>query len=239
MRFHRFALSAVVAAALSVGAGSIVLAADMPLKAPRAMSLQYNWSGFYIGANGGYGTASSNWTDDPSLGSTDLGGHRTTGGFAGGQIGFNWQYGMAVAGLEAELDWANLNGSHVDPLLHSLNTKVTTLGTITGRLGVAYWDRTLLYAKGGLGFAQFKYDDFVTAGGALNGNSSSSRWGWTLGAGIEYGFAQNWSAKLEYDYLGFNPHRINFAGGAGGAYVQDIRNDIQLVKAGINYRFGP
>lgn len=239
MRFYRFALSTVVAAIFGAGAGSIALAADMALKAPRAPAFQYNWSGFYVGANGGYGTAGSNWVDDPSLGSTDLGGHRTTGGFAGGQIGYNWQYGIAVVGLEAEFDWASLNGNHVGPLLHSLNTKVTTLGTITGRLGVAYWDRALLYAKGGLGFAQFKYDDFVTVGGALNGSSNSSRWGWALGAGIEYGFAQNWSVKVEYDYLGFKVHSVNFAGGVAGAYVQDIRNDIQLVKAGINYRFGP
>lgn len=209
----------------------------MALKAPRAPSFQYGWSGFYIGANGGYGTASSNWIDDPALGSTDLGGHRPAGGFAGGQIGFNWQYGMAVAGLEADFAWADLKGDHTDPLLHSLNTKVSALGMITGRLGVAYWERVLLYAKGGLGFAKFKYDDFVTVGGALNGSANNSRWGWALGAGIEYAVAPNWSVKLEYDYLGFNPRRIDFNGGAAGPYVQDIRNDIQLVKAGINYRF--
>jgi outer membrane immunogenic protein len=239
MRFHRFARSVVAALVFSFGAGPVAFAADMPLKAPRAPVAQYGWSGFYIGANGGYGTSSSNWVDDPALGSSDLGGHRTTGGFAGSQIGYNWQYGIAVAGFDADLDWASLKGNHIDPFLHSLNTKVTSLGTITGRLGAAYWDRTLLYVKGGMGFAQFKYDDFVTASGPLNGSSSSSRWGWALGAGIEYGFAPNWSAKLEYNYLGFNPHTVAFSGGVAGGYVQTIRNDIQLVKAGINVRFGP
>ena len=234
MRFHRSALSIAVTAAFSVGAGPIALAADMPLKAPRAPMLQYSWSGFYVGANGGYGTASSNWIDDP-LGSTDLRGHRQRR-IASGQIGqlIQDRGGRPQTDLIGQSE-----GHHTDPALHSLNTNVTALGTITGRLGVAYWDRVLLYAKGGLGFGKFKYDDFVTAGGALNGTSNSSRWGWTLGAGIEYGVAQNWSVKLEYDYLGFNPHRMNFGGGAGGAYVQDIRNDLQLVKAGVNYRFGP
>jgi len=239
MRFHGFALSVSIAAGLSFGAGSIARAADMPLKAPRAPVYQYNWSGFYIGANGGFGTGRSSWTDDPTLTGSDLGNHTTTGGFAGGQIGFNWQWGMMMAGAEFDIDWASLKGNHTDLFLHDLNSKVSSLGTISGRLGVAYWDRLLVYVKGGGAFAQYRYDDFITVGGPLNGSASATRWGWVMGGGLEYAFTRNWSAKIEYNYIDFNTRRLNFGGGASVGYVQDIASNLQLVKAGINYRFGP
>lgn len=231
-----FAIFAV--AGLSFGLGSFASAADMPIKAPRMpVAISYNWTGFYIGGNGGYGWGTSAWTDDPALGASDLGSHRTSGGILGGQIGYNWQRSAFVLGVEADIDWASLKGNHVDPLGHDINTKMNSVGTITGRIGYA-WDRALLYAKGGAGWGHFKYDDFVTPGGAFNGGSSSTRWGWTIGGGLEYGFAPNWSAKVEYNYLDFGTNWLSFSGGAGGAYMEDITERVHLVKIGVNYRFG-
>ena len=242
MRLHRFflgfALTTFVAAGWSASQSEMALAADMPIKAPsRTFAIASNWTGLYIGANAGYGWGRSSWTDDPIFGASDLGSHTTRGGLVGGQIGYNWQIGTWVVGLEADVDWANLKGNHVDQFLSDLNTKTTALGTLTGRVGYA-WNQTLLYGKGGAGWARFKYDDFTTLGGPLNGSSSSTRWGWTIGGGLEYAFATNWSAKVEYNYLDFGTKRLGFSGGAGGAFVQDITDRTHLVKIGVNYRFG-
>lgn len=223
----------------SAGFGSIASAADMPIKAPRMpVATYYNWTGFYVGANGGYGWGTSAWRDDPIFGASELGSHPITGGLVGGQLGYNLQVSNWLVGIEADLDWASIKGGHVDQFGSAINTKVTSLGTVTGRIGYAQ-SQALVYAKGGLAWGTFKYDDFVTPGGALNGSNSSARTGWTAGGGFEYGFAANWSAKVEYNYMDFGTKRLAFAGGVGGAFVQDITDRIHVVKAGVNYRFNP
>lgn len=238
MRLRNLAVTSFAATFLSVGLGQVASAADMPIKGVRGPAMVvYNWTGFYVGINAGYGWGRSGWTDDPSLGASDLGAHTIKGGIVGGQIGFNWQVGAWVVGLEADIDWANLKGSHVDQFLFDLNTKMTSVGILSGRVGYAM-NQTLLYLKGGAAWAQFKYDDFTTLGGPLNGVSSSTRWGWTIGGGLEHGFAPNWSAKIEYNYLDFGTERLAFSGGAGGAFVQDISERVHLLKLGVNYRFG-
>ena len=88
----------------------------------------------------------------------------------------------------------------------------------------------MIYVKAGGAWGKFNYDDFVTAGGALNGSSSGSRWGWALGGGMEYALAANWSAKVEYNYLDFNAKRMGFSGGAAGGYTQDVNQNVQLLK---------
>jgi outer membrane immunogenic protein len=238
MNIHRIALTTLAAAGVSVSVGQIASAADMPIKAARApVAVTYNWTGFYVGANAGYGWGRSSWIDDPIFGAADLGTHTIKGGIIGGQVGYNWQSAAWVLGLEADIDWANLKGNHVDQFLSDLNTKATAVGTLTGRVGYA-WSQDLLYLKGGAGWARFKYDDFVTLGGALNGSSSSTRWGWMIGGGLEHAFAANWSAKIEYNYLDFGTKRLTFGGGAGGTFVQDITDRVHLFKVGVNYRFG-
>ena len=235
MRRHCFTFLA--STILSFGLGQIANAADMPIKAPRMpIAVSYNWTGFYVGANGGYGWGYSNWMDDPALGGSALGSHPTGGGLVGGQIGFNWQFSEWVAGVEADIDWANLTGSHIDPALHDIHTKTTAVGTIAARFGYT-WDRSLAYFKGGAAWGRFSYDDFVTLGGALNGSGSSTSWGYTLGGGYEYAFAPNWSAKIEYSYMDFGSRNVSFNGGVAGAYVQGITDRVQAVKVGVNYRF--
>jgi outer membrane immunogenic protein len=239
MFVQRFSLTAVAVAGLSFCFAHLAQAADMPIKAPRMpVAAYYNWSGFYIGANGGYGWGTSKWQDDPSLTASDFGSHGFNGGMAGGQLGYNFHISTIVLGIEADLDWADLKGGHVNPLGNDINTKATALGTVTGRIGYAM-SNTLIFAKGGLAWGNFKYDNFITPGGALNGSNSSTRTGWTVGGGFEYGFAPNWSAKIEYDYMDFGTKRLAFSGGVGGSFVQDITDSIHVVKAGVNYRFNP
>lgn len=239
MRIQSFTLTTMAAAALCAVLGHTALAADMPIKAPRMpVATYYNWTGFYVGVNAGYGSGTSGWWDDPSLTGSDLGKHSIKGGLIGGQFGYNLQVSNWLVGLEADLDWTSIKGSHVDPLGSDLNTKITALSTITGRLGYAQGP-VLLYGKGGAAWGKFKYQDFTAPGAALNGENNDSRWGWTAGGGVEYGFAANWSAKVEYNYLDFGTKRLAFSGGVGGPFVQDITDKIHVVKAGVNYRFNP
>src|SRR5262245_35929992 len=116
MRLTRLIATTSSAFLLSAGLGQIASAADMmPVTAPRApVPIYYNGSGFYVGANGGYGWGTSKWIDDPGFGGSDLGSHRTRGATVGGQIGYNWQTGNWVFGFEGDVNWANLKGSHTD-----------------------------------------------------------------------------------------------------------------------------
>lgn len=230
---------AVAVGIFAFGFSQGVLAADMPVKAPvKMLSPAYNWTGFYIGAHGGYAWGSSRWIDDPIFGGTNLGSHSITGGFGGGQIGYNWQTGQWVFGVEASASGADLKGSHLDPQASDIHTRVDAFGTITGRVGYA-WDNVLLYAKGGGAWESVKYDDFTGLGLPLNGANSSGRWGWTWGGGVEYGFMPNWSLFVEYNGFEFPNEFLSFSGGVAPPYGQTIRDRYGMVKAGINFRIWP
>lgn len=218
------------------------IAADLPVKAvkaPAAVPL-YNWTGLYIGGHGGGGSGRSAWVDDPAFGGANLGSHKIRGGLGGGQIGYNWQFGAWVFGIEAAGSAASIKGNHVDQFLSDVHTKADALGTVAGRIGYA-WDRLLIYAKGGGGWAHFKYTDFDTTlpGSPLNGQASETRWGGMGGGGVEYAFAPGWSAFAEYNYMGFGSDRFAFCCGTGGNFTQDIKDHIHVVKGGINWRIWP
>jgi outer membrane immunogenic protein len=254
-------LTLVLAAATAL-VSAPALAADlrMPVKAPAAVAPvpYFNWSGCYIGAHGGGAWGDKRWRDPAVLGGFEFARHDVDGFLAGGQVGCDWQTGAFVFGVEGSASWADLSGSSLDLLSPGGITlrdhsKVDFLGTITGRIGWA-WDRTLLYVKGGGAVAHDRFratcDNVVLAGTACTGqpagtlfySSDDSRWGWTVGAGIEWAFTPNWSAKLEYNYMDFGRERFDFGGGRfaalGGTVASfDIEQRIHVVKAGINYRF--
>ena len=138
-----------------------------------------------------------------------------TGGTAGGQIGYRWQTGAWVFGLEAQGNWADFNGSNVSlgspagssPTL----TKIDAFGLFTGQVGYA-WNNALLYVKGGAAVTDNRYRTFVDADRRTRCRTGSddTRWGGVVGVGVEYGFAPNWSAGVEYDHMFMQDQTVSF-----------------------------
>jgi outer membrane immunogenic protein len=221
-------------------------AADLPArpytKAPAYMAAIYDWSGFYVGANAGWGTTRKCW-DFTSAAGTFIGAegcHNATGGVAGGQVGYRWQSGALVYGLEAQGDWAGLSGSNTSLLFGTTTnrSRVDAFGLFTGQVGYAL-NNALLYAKGGAAVTTNRYD-VLLAGTVVASAKENGIWGGTAGAGIEYGFAPAWSAAVEYDHIFTASRLYAFTTPAGGfAGMDRIRGDVDLVTARINYRFGP
>jgi outer membrane immunogenic protein len=250
---------------LGAGVGLIALAiatqqaaaADLPVrqapayKAPEVVEV-FTWTGFYIGIHGGGGWGSKVANQVPLVtpGGTITSPEATTnisGGLAGGQIGFNYQMGHWVGGLEAQASWADLTGSTPCSILLAGapvttactgTSKVDALGTVAARLGVAF-DRTLLYAKGGGAWTHDKYNVAVTSAVLPpTANASETRWGWMVGAGIEHAFTNHLSAKIEYNYMDLGTERVRFTASDGTTNDADIRQRVHVVKVGLNYRFG-
>jgi outer membrane immunogenic protein len=223
---------------------------------PLPVAAIYNWSGFYVGANAGWGGDRKCWSliNDagvPVVPAFNLGCNDGSGGVAGGQIGYRWQSGAFVFGAEAQGDWANLTGSNVSlrTALVVNQSKVNAFGLFTGQLGYA-WNSVLLYVKGGAAVTSDKYNGIAAASGVVFDQASETRWGGTVGVGAEYGFAANWSVALEYDHLfmgrtnnnffstGTDPAGITNIPAGGLVRGVSIGQDVDLVTVRINYRFG-
>jgi outer membrane immunogenic protein len=228
----------ILAAALAVGAAAPAVAADLPArapatytKAPAIVEAAYDWSGFYVGINGGGATGKTDWSLDDGTG--DEGSHNTTGGTVGGQIGYRWQaMSNWVFGVEAQGNWADFSGSNTSlAVLNTTNqTKINAFGLFTGQIGYA-WDRALFYVKGGAAVTDNKYTSTTTGVGIDTVNST--RWGASAGAGFEYAFAPNWSVGFEYDHLFMGTKDIN-----DGFITDNIKTDVDLFTARLNYKFG-
>ena len=246
----KFLLATVGLVALGIAAPAS--AADLAVKAPPAPVVAlYDWSGFYIGANGGGAWSHKCWDVTnfrAPVAPFREGCHDATGGVVGGQIGYRWQSAGWVFGLEAQGDWADLKGSNVSGFIPAWtnNSKIEAFGLFTGQVGYA-WNNVLWYVKGGAAVTDDKYRGTVTATGALFDSASETRWGGVVGTGLEFGFAPNWSVAVEYDHLFMGNHSRNFTstgvlGAAvvpvGGVFRTDsIRQDVDLITARINYRF--
>jgi outer membrane immunogenic protein len=207
-------------------------AADMPTKAPPVpyVDLPFSWTGFYIGINGGYGFGHSSWSD-PLVG-TDSGRFHTNGALLGGQLGYNWQMGNVVLGLETDADWANLTGSGTGGVCiadggGACQTRQDWLGTTRARIGYAF-GRWLPYVTGGAAYGDIKADQ-------TNGTSTATRFGWTAGGGVEYSLDRNWSAKVEYLHLDLGT--AGFFSAANGATNLSVPAIDNVVRAGINYHW--
>lgn len=232
---------------MAVPASAADLAARPYTKAPPAPVAPpvYDWSGFYIGANGGWGNARNCWDVTPFGGVLFSDGcTNRSGGLVGGQIGYRWQTAGWVFGLEAQGDWANLSGSHIsllDPTITE-ESKVDGIGLFTGQIGYA-WNAALLYVKGGAAVTGNRFDLLDTATGIGLASLDTTRWGGTIGVGFEYGFAPNWSVGVEYDHLFMGNANATFVNGipvtslfAGAA--DRVSEDVDLVTVRFNYRFG-
>jgi outer membrane immunogenic protein len=238
----KFLLGTVGLVALGVAAPAS--AADMPVKAPPppVMAPIYNWTGFYIGANGGWAESHNCWDFVGAAGAFIADGCRDrSGGVVGGQLGYRWQANQWVFGLEAQGDWADLRNTRVsliDPTF-STRTKTDGIGLFTGQIGYA-WNATLVYVKGGAAVTSNRFDILTTAGDVDLASASSTRWGGTVGVGFEYGFAPNWSAGLEYDHLfmGNANNSFSVANPIVAGALNRISQDVDMVTVRVNYRFG-
>jgi len=236
-------------ALVAFGTG-VARAADLPLKAPPVPAYvppPFSWTGCYIGGNVGGAWAQSNWSDSRfglNWGNTSNG--RFIGG---GQVGCNYQFYNPgfVIGFEGEGDWAgNNNGNGVTAVLPRIGDTIrivsndTWLTTAAARFGYG-WDHVLFYGKAGGGWVGnngFTATDLRTGGMFTAGTNTIS--GWLVGAGIEYAFTNNWTVKVEYDYLGLPNRSFTIPGVLIPALAGDVissNHNIQSVKVGLNYLF--
>lgn len=193
---------------------------QMPYKAP-AYVAAYNWTGFYLGINGGGAFGDSDWSGFAN-------GNSPSGGMIGLTAGYNWQGAGSpwVFGLEGDIDWTNIKDSHVCGAL-TCETKNSWFGTVRGRVGHAF-DRFLPYVTGGVAFGDIDVNRTGFAG------ASDTNAGWTVGAGVEGVLADRWTAKIEYLYADIGDTTCS-AASCGVATNVDLRANI--VRGGVNYRF--
>jgi outer membrane immunogenic protein len=201
---------------LMTAASAADLASRPYTKAP-PLSPAINWSGFYIGAMGGYAFDSDNG-----------------GGFGGGTVGYNWQFpgSQFVFGIEVDAAGASIKDrlSFVfNNVLFTAEDKMNALGSVTGRVGVAM-DAALFYAKGGYAWAN---NEASLSALGLTSSDSHVHSGYTVGGGIEYMFAPNWSAKAEYMFTHLGSQNYTVA----GINFDSGTAEFSSVKVGVNYHF--
>ena len=237
-------LFAVAALALPAVAAQ---AADLPIKAPVAPTTvyaPYNWTGVYIGGNVGYSWANHHIDISSTSGSILSSGNTDPqGAVGGGQIGYNWQTGNWVLGIEADYQRSDQRGDFNSSftVLGVATTQATTekldwFGTVRGRFGYA-WDRSLVYATGGWAYGHEKCCAIVTAAGITTVSHFSEyyRDGWTVGAGYEYAFSDRLSTRIEYLYIDFGSDSAVALTVAGLPFTYNHLTD-NVVRVGLNYK---
>jgi outer membrane immunogenic protein len=239
--------AALVSATLALS--SIAHAADLgrplpPPSQPVYVAPVFTWTGFYIGGNLGVAWTKGDVTDSFGDGFRFAQNAVFTGG---GQIGANYQINWLVVGIEADFDWLannqNSSGTVFVPGVGSLQLSANDrwITTLAARVGVAN-NNWLYYAKGGGGWVGVNNPTLtnVTTGGSISVSNSNSNSGWLVGAGIEWAFAPNWTAKVEYDFLGLNNSTFTVPVGIpviGGDVITTTNRDVQTLTVGVSYLF--
>jgi outer membrane immunogenic protein len=219
--------TALLTAASVLALSQAALAADMSrpvYKAPAPVAPVWTWQGLYIGAHLGGAWGSSDVTTPFGAGSAD-----TSGFLGGGQIGYNWQLNPNwVIGVEGDMSWTNADASRViGPA--TVAVEHNWYGTLAGRLGYTAgpW---MIYGKGGGAWMDVDYTGTIGAGSVT---TSDTRGGWMVGVGLEWMFAPQWSAKVEYNYLDFGSNNVTFPALGTAATID---NQVNLFKVGLNYK---
>jgi outer membrane immunogenic protein len=258
-----------VAAIASIAVTGVASAADMPvkaLKAPPPVPV-FSWTGCYVGANAGAtwnhagvtsvldpGSHLSVPTSLANVSAAGTGSANATGFVGGGQVGCNWQSGRFVLGIEGDFNAFDANAaftgigiSTIGPAAVTNSVKTSWLATVRPRAGVAF-DRSLLYVTGGVAFADVRYtqtySDQTPETAFGTSQASQTKTGWTVGAGWEYAFTDNWSAKAEYLYVRFpSMNTTTFVADSPpftGTNVLHGTATLQanIFRVGLNYRFG-
>jgi outer membrane immunogenic protein len=224
MKRFMFACVSLLTLAALLGTGQ---AADLPRRydpvpprAPVYYAPGYNWSGFYVGINGGGGWGSSNWNTTNSF--------DVSGGMAGGTAGFNWQAGSLVFGVEGDADWSNIKGNTVIGCPVGCRTDNSWLATVRGRVGYAF-DRFMPYVTGGVAFGDVRARTPAFVG------ASQTETGWAVGGGVEFAIFMNWTAKAEYLYVDLGKFDCGLS--CGVVVPNNVSFRSSTARAGLNYRF--
>jgi outer membrane immunogenic protein len=262
--FLASAVAIVVAMAGSASAADLPMAAKAPAPPPPPAS--YSWTGFYIGGNVGGGWALGNATGSiagtvsgVTFAGSEVSSANLSGALGGGQLGYNWQTGSLVFGLEGDIDASGISASAstgcgvaVAGCSMSGTPKVSSFGTVRGRVGYAV-DKWLFYATGGYGWQDISntiIDTVAGVGSATLFSTSTTRGGYAVGTGIELALGGHWTAGLEYLYLdtgtftlasGAVPTSVltlfGAHGGATATYTDVVRLQNDVVRLRVNYRF--
>jgi outer membrane immunogenic protein len=273
----KFLLASVAIGALIAGPAMAADIAARPVyRRPVAVAVPYSWTGFYVGVNGGYGWGAGTRTLDSTItsdfpepaDSVTTAGQQTLdphGGFGGGQIGYNWQGGSWVYGLEADFQGANIKANNSLNLLNTnepaddamalsqASSKLSAFGSFRGRIGFLATPSWLFYGTGGLAFGRVKDAVSVVAcdctdpdpterfgsTGALE--SSTWKWGYAVGGGMEWLVAPSWSVKAEYLYIDLRSNVLAVTSDNRGDHaVATTKFDhrYNTFRVGLNYHFG-
>jgi len=232
----RLKIVSLLVAAFSLGVVQAASAADMPTKAPMAPAAAplYNWTGFYLGINGGGGWGRVSWLDNSGAGVPIS--VSPSGGVLGGQVGFRYQINQLVLGVEGAGDWASLTNTFTGPAAVSETVKVKSLYSITGQAGWAF-DRWLPYVKGGWAGAR---TDLSWVNAITTGSGSGTARGWVVGGGVDYAIWQNLTVGVEYNHYDLNfPINTTPAdnGGAPLVLTNISRLRVDEVIARLSYKF--
>jgi outer membrane immunogenic protein len=233
---------AFAAAALALGTVS-ASAADMAArytKAPVAVAAVYNWTGFYIGADVGYGWGRSTGTLANAAGLFPVNYSLDPSGvIGGGFVGYNYQFSNVVLGVEADWQASDLNQSGNFLLggvpTYTIGTKVKDYGSVRGRLGLAF-DRWMVFGTGGFAWGSWDTSYAFIGATPFVTSSVSSHAGWTAGVGVEYAFTNEWLARAEYRYTDLG--RASFVSALTNSSELGNRVTINDVRVGIAYKFG-
>jgi outer membrane immunogenic protein len=237
------------AGAVALAAATPAFAADLyrpvapPPQAPAAYMPPappvYNWGGIYIGINGGYGFGDTDW--EPAAPGVATGDFSIDGPLVGGTIGANFQSGQFVFGVEGDWDWADLSGSTTNTTTCfgtscTFQTSDDWLATLRGRVGYAF-DRVLLYGTAGGAGGDIK--STLTPAGGTAISSTSTEYGWTAGAGVEFAITDNITAKAEYLFVDLSNGSFGCSAAAcsGTTTAVPVTFDASLIRAGLNYKF--
>jgi len=217
-------------------------AADMPHRLPAEPApASFSWNGFYFGTHTGVAVGKTTTSNVAPFGGFDSGVPLSyelnpVSVFGGGQFGYNWQLGVYVLGVEADVGYLGLRQTMYPAPDNYVAVKYGWYGTATGRLGLVY-DRLLGYVKGGAAVAQITNSAADLTGSVIDPSDFSetkkTRWGWTVGTGVELAFAPAWSFKSEYMFMDFGKRTSTNLDGD----IFQHKNQVHSWKVGLNYRW--
>jgi outer membrane immunogenic protein len=248
----RSGIALILASAVSLGGLGAASAADMPVKykaPPPVVAAAYSWTGCYVGIEGGgswgrAGSTSNGTNNGVATGTLGVAKNSTdiSGGMVGGTVGCNYQVNQWVFGLEGDGSWSGEKGSSflLGPTFNTAfqeSVSQSWIGTIRGRVGFVVNNTILLYGTAGGAFADLRINEANTAPVAPGATETHQYSGWTAGAGVEWGFAPNWSAKAEYLYMDLGRQGYFATTVTGCCTFQSTRLTDNVFRVGVNYHF--